>query len=90
MAEQTRTSYRFIDLRPGAATSSFCARFEVEAADSQTHEELLNFTVIEARILLWDDLMARDPSIVMRDSVGFANYRQYVRALVEGLKCQAV
>jgi hypothetical protein len=90
MAELTRTRYTFIDLTRGGAGGELCARFSVEESNSQTHEELLAFTTIEARILLWDDKLAHDPEWVTRDRLGFANYRQYVRALVEGLKRQAV
>ena len=85
----TRTLYDFRDIRR-SGSGSVCARFSVEDHTGQSHDELLGFTIIEARILMWDDLMARDPSIVMRDQDGFANYRAYVKALVEGLRQHAI
>lgn len=86
----TRNAYEFRDIRRGVSSGTPCARFSVELANGQTHEELLSFAVLEARIMTWEDTLQRDPGIVLRDTTGFANYRQFVRALVEGLRLQAI
>jgi len=82
--------YQFKSLRRDGGMGQPCACFQVEDTTGQTHEELLNFTTIEARLRLWDDEASRRPDLMMRNPRGFANYRQFVRALVEGLRAHLV
>lgn len=52
----------------------------------RTREEILSFETIQVRIRLWEDVLAQDPHRSWRDPTGQHNYREYVRALVEGVK----
>lgn len=82
----TREKYEYREIHPGKDGAQPLALFSVDMPSGQVRDELLSFTVIEARIRLWEEAVQQMPALTWQDVQGFQNYRQYVRALVEGLK----
>lgn len=83
----TREKYEYRALRPACAPEGgSLALFVVETSSGQVRDELLGFPAIEARIRLWEEAVQKNPALTWQDVQGFQNYRQYVRALVDGLK----
>ena len=85
----TRESYEFREIRLQDGREPL-ALFTVDTSGGQRRDELLAFTTVESRILLWEEAVQHSPALSWQDVQGFSNYRQYVRALVEGLKSQVV
>jgi len=82
----TRERYEYREIHVGKDDTPTLALFTVDMPNGQSRDELLSFTTIEARIRLWEDAVQQMPALTWQDVQGFQNYRQFVRALVEGLK----
>lgn len=82
----TREKYEFREIPLRAENAEPLALFTVDMPNGQSRDELLSFTVVETRIRLWEEAVQQMPALSWQDALGFQNYRQYVRALVEGLK----
>lgn len=92
MARQhlTREKYEFREVKVDRDAGTSAVLFTVDLPTGQSRDELLSFTTIETRIRLWDEAVAQTPALGWEDALGLANYHEYVRALVEGLKLQVV
>ncbi len=87
----TREKYEYRQIHPAPIPEGEpLVLFVVETPNGQTRDELLSFTTVEARIRLWEEAIQQNPALTWQDVQGFHNYRQFVRALVEGLKSYVV
>lgn len=86
----TREKYEFRQIAEPTASHGYLALFTVDMPNGQSRDELLSFTTVEARIRLWEATVQQTPALTWQDVQGFQNYRQFVRALVEGLKTDVV